>query len=108
MKLGVQVALKAVQHVDHIGKPRLLQRRARLQRALPAATNQQHRAVLAPRFFLHQLAKLSHMGCEVRVLVPRNVHRARRAPDIHRLDLHPDIDHQAIGVGLHKGPGFTG
>ncbi len=108
MKLGVEVALKPVQHVDDIGEPMRFQCLASLHRALTAAANQQHRAVFAPSFVEHLGAKMLGRGSEIGVFVPRDVDGTGRAADIHGLDFHADVDQQGIGVGLHKGPGFAG
>ena len=108
VKLLIEVAFKAVQHIDHIRKASLLQSRRRFHRALPASANQQHGSVFATGFFQNLGAEMCRVGREIGVLVPGDIHSPGRAAHIHGLDLHPDIDQQTVGVGLNKGPGLAG
>ena len=108
MELRVKVALKPMQHVDHIAEAMGFQCFARFYRSLTAATNQQHRPVFSTGLVHHQGAKLLGLRGEIGVFVPGDVDGTGGATDIHGLDFHADVDQQGIGVGLHKGPGFAG
>jgi 5-methyltetrahydrofolate--homocysteine methyltransferase len=108
VEVGVQIALKAVQDVDHVAKALSHQGFGGVDRALATAAKQQDRAVFAARLVEDQGTKLLGVGGEIGVFVPGDVDGTGGTADIHGLDFHADVDQQTFGVGLHKGPGFAG
>ena len=97
VKRVVQVALKTVQHVDHVSEPSRFQRRTCVQGAPAAAANQDDGAGFVTRLTRHLTHKLRCIGQQVGVFVPGNDVHAGWATHVKRLDFHTHIDKQRIG-----------
>ena len=104
MKRVVQVALKPVQYVDHVGESGSFQRSPRVQRAFATAANQDHGAGFVTRFTRHLTHKFSRVGGQVGVFVPGNDVHAGGAADVERLNFHAHIHKQRIGLLLDQAP----
>lgn len=104
----VQLTLKTMHDMLHVGKACRLQRITSRQRALARPTQQQQRLVFARRFPGHHFCKLVCIRLQVRIFVPGHIHNAGWPAHVQRLNFHTYINKQRVGVCLQPSVGFFG
>ena len=103
MKVFIEIALEAFEHIDHLSETCCLQRLSSFNGAPPAAANEQHRPrPVALEHSCHLVGK-TRIDFPVRPVLPSDVLGADRMADIHVLDLGPAIDEDSLGMGKQKG-----
>lgn len=106
MVVIVQIALKPIKHVIHVGKSSLLEFLAGIDRAMTAAANQ-HNGPRGARHLLYLLDKV-RVDIPIRSVIPADVHRADRMPHKQILHLAAAIDKHRMRSLLKKFKGVAG
>lgn len=103
MKVFIEIALEAFEHIDHPSETCCLQRLTGIHRTPATAANEQHRPrPVALEHSCHLVGK-TRVDFPVRPVLPGDVLGADRMADIHVLDLGPAIDEDSLWVGEQKG-----
>ena len=103
MKVFIEIALEAFEHIDHPSETCCLQRLTGIHRTPATAANEQHRPrPVALEHSCHLVGK-TRIDFPVRPILPGDVLGTHRMADIHVLDLGPAIDEDSLGVGEQKG-----
>jgi hypothetical protein len=109
MVVLVELALEPMEHVEHILEARALEGLARLDGAISAAADEDHRALveIRPGDLLHLPDEMG-IQVPVRAVIPRHHHRPVGMADEHVLHLAAAIDEDRIGVFLEEAERFLG
>ena len=103
MKVFIEIALEAFEHIDHPSETCCLQRLTGIHRTPATAANEQHRPrPVALEHSCHLVGK-ARIDFPVRPVLPGDMLGTHRMADIHVLDLGPAIDEDSLGVGEQKG-----
>ena len=103
MKVFIEIALEAFEHIDHPSETCCLQRLTGIHRTPATAANEQHRPrPVALEHSCHLVGK-TRIDFPVRPILPGDVLGTHRMADIHVLDLGPAIDEDSLGMGEQKG-----
>ena len=103
MKVFIEIALEAFEHIDHPSETCCLQRLTGIHRTPATAANEQHRPrPVALEHSCHLVGK-TRIDFPVRPVLPGDVLGTHRMADIHVLDLGPAIDEDSLGMGEQKG-----
>jgi hypothetical protein len=102
--LVVEFALEAVEHIAHLAETRLLQRKARLFRAVAAAADQDDRAIDARRFL--DVSNEIRVDVSIGTVVPWNHHGTDRMADEQELHLAAAVDEQRERIFFQELMGF--
>ena len=108
MKVFIEIALEAFEHIDHLGETSGLQHLTGIHRAPTTTTDEQHRPrPVALERSCHLVGK-ARIDFPVRPVLPGDVLGTDRMADIHVLDLGPAIDENGLRVGLQESMGGKG
>ena len=103
MKVFIEIALEAFEHIDHPSETCCLQRLTGIHRTPATAANEQHRPrPVALEHSCHLVGK-TRIDFPVRPVLPGDMLGTHRMADIHVLDLGPAIDEDSLGMGEQKG-----
>ena len=99
MKVFIEIALEAFEHIDHLSETCCLQHLTGIHRTPATAANEQHRPrPVALEHSCHLVGK-TRIDFPVRPVLPGDVLGTHRMADIHVLDLGPAIDEDSLGMG---------
>lgn len=108
VKIVIERAFKAFQHVDRLREARRLQGQAGIYRTLPAATNEQHRAIRIALEQAFDLAGKFRIDFPIRRFLPGHMLGTDRMADIHMFDFRPAIDQHRLGMSQQESMGGAG
>ena len=102
MKVFIEIAFEAFEHIDHPSETCCLQRLTSIYRTPATTANEQHRPrPVALEHSCHLVGK-ARIAFPVRPVLPGDVLGTHRMADIHVLDLGPAIDEDSLGMGEQK------
>ena len=99
MVLGIELALKAFEHIAHAGKTAFLKSEPGIDRQLAAAADQDDRAVLATGHARDLVGKM-WVDLKIRLGIPFDVDRINRVAYVIKLGLGAAIDQQGVRIVL--------
>ena len=103
MKVFIEIALEAFEHIDHPSETCCLQRLTGIHRTPATAANEQHRPRPVALEHSRHLVGKARIDFPVRPVLPGDMLGTHRMADIHVLDLGPAIDEDSLGMGKQKG-----
>ena len=108
MKVFIEIALEAFEHIDHPSETCCLQRLTGIHRTPATAANEQHRPRPVRLDQTSHLVGKARIDFPVRPVLPCDMLGTHRMTNVHVLDLCPAIDENGLRVGLQESMGGKG